>query len=237
VVGEIRNPRFDLADHWRTARAAVPARCTVKQTITGPHMLSRYSINERPELYPDPQSLCRAYARVLALELREVIAAGCEHIQFDEPTWTESPEQSEWAAEILNELVDSLPRVRVSLHVCGGNPRRKRVFFTRYTDIAAAFRKVRIDEVLLEHCTLGYDLMELWKLWDFKGDLALGVVDQRSDGIETAEVIRARVRPALESFSPDRLLLTSECGFGHVPLDITRAKLRALVETSLDLRG
>jgi methionine synthase II (cobalamin-independent) len=31
-----------------------------------------------------------------------------------------------------------------------------------------------------------------------------------------------------QDFSPERLMLTSECGFGHVPIDITRAKLRAL---------
>jgi 5-methyltetrahydropteroyltriglutamate--homocysteine methyltransferase len=204
--------------------------------VTGPHVLTRFSVNQRPDLYPHEQSLCRAYAQVLAAELREVIAAGCDYIQFDEPMWTESPEDSLWAAEILNELIDSLPRVRFGLHVCGGNPRRKRVYFTKYTDIVPAFRAVKIDEVSLEHCTLGYDLMELWTQWPFQGDLALGVIDQRSDAIETPEIIRERLQPALVHFSPDRLLLTSECGFGHVPLEITRNKLRVLTQTCRELR-
>jgi 5-methyltetrahydropteroyltriglutamate--homocysteine methyltransferase len=77
---------------------------------------------------------------------------------------------------------------------------------------------------------LSYDLMELWKSWKFQGDLALGVIDQRSDDIETTDVIRRRVEPALKHFPRERLVLTSECGFGHVPLEITRAKLKALVE-------
>ena len=51
--------------------------------------------------------------------------ASCDYIQFDEPMWTESPEDSVWSAKILNELIDSLPRVRIALHVCGGNPHRK----------------------------------------------------------------------------------------------------------------
>jgi methionine synthase II (cobalamin-independent) len=38
------------------------------------------------------------------------------------------------------------------------------------------------------------------------------------------------VEPALKHFPRERLVLTSECGFGHVPLEITRAKLKALVE-------
>jgi 5-methyltetrahydropteroyltriglutamate--homocysteine methyltransferase len=235
VIGEIGEPRFNLARNWITARAAAPANVTVKQTVTGPHVLTRFSVNERPDLYPDEQALCRAYAAVLAQELKQVIEAGCRHIQFDEPMWTESPAQSEWAAEILNELIASLPPVRIGLHVCGGNPRRKRVYFTRYTDLAPAFRKVHIQEVLLEHCTLGYNLMDLWKLWDFKGDLGIGVIDQRSDEIETPQVIRDRLRPALEYFPPSRLLLTSECGFGHVPIDITRAKLNVLTRTAKEL--
>jgi len=235
VVGSIANPRFHLAHNWKIAREAAPPSVVVKQTVTGPHVLTRFSVNERPDLYPDEQALCRAYAAVLREELKEVIAAGCEHIQFDEPMWTESPEQSEWAAAILNELIDSLKRVRIGLHVCGGNPRRKRIYFTKYTDLAPAFRKVHIDEVLLEHCTLGYNLMDLWKLWSFQGDLALGVIDQRSDEIETPEIIWERVQPALAYFPPERLLLTSECGFGHVPLEITRAKLRVLTGASRDL--
>ncbi len=230
VVGEIKNPRFNLAHNWKLARQAAPANVRVKQTVTGPHVLTRFSVNERPDLYPDEQSLCRAYAKVLAQELNEVIAAGCDFIQFDEPMWTEAPEQSEWAAGILNELIESLPKVRVGLHVCGGNPRRKRVYFTKYTDLVPAFSRAKIDEVSLEHCTLSYDLMDLWKFWNFKGDLALGVIDQRSDTIETVDVIRKRVEPALKHFPRERLVLTSECGFGHVPLDITRAKLKVLVE-------
>ena len=235
VTGEIRNSRCNLAHHWKVARDAAPGNVSVKQTVTGPHVLTRFSVNQRPDLYPDDQALCRAYAQVLRQELKEVIAAGCEAIQFDEPMWTESPEQSVWAVDILNELIDSLGPVRVGLHVCGGNPRRKRVYFTKYTDLAPAFRRAKIDEVVLEHCTLSYNLMDLWKVWDFLGDLALGVIDQRSDEIETPERIRERVKPALEYFPPERLLLTSECGFGHVPIEITRAKLGVLTRTARDL--
>jgi 5-methyltetrahydropteroyltriglutamate--homocysteine methyltransferase len=190
-------------------------------------------VNERKDLYPDDQALCRAWAAVLLEELKEVIAAGCTEIQLDEPVWTESPDQSEWAADILNELIEALPgNLRIGLHVCGGNPRRKRVYFTKYTDLVPAFSRMKIDEVLLEHCTLSYDLMTLWSKWNFKGDLALGVIDQRSDEIETIDVVRRRIEPALKHFPRERIILTSECGFGHVPLEITRKKLRVLVEAS-----
>lgn len=233
VVGEIKNPHFNLAHAWKLAKRVAPPGVRVKQTVTGPHVLTRFSANERKDLYPDDQALCRAWAAVLLEELNEVIAAGCTEIQFDEPVWTESPDQSEWAADILNELIEALPgNLRIGLHVCGGNPRRKRVYFTKYTDLVPAFSRMKIDEVVLEHCTLSYDLMTLWPLWDFKGDLALGVIDQRSDEIETVDVIRKHIEPALKHFPRERIILTSECGFGHVPLEITRKKLGVLVEAS-----
>jgi len=206
VIGELGATDWRLAEKWKCAREAAPPEVIVKQTITGPHMLSRFTVNERPDLYPDEIALAKAYAEVLDREIKEVIESGCDYIQFDEPVLTLNPEQAGWAAEVLNELIDSLPQVRIALHICGGNPHRKRVYFGKYTDMIDGLKKLKIDEISLEHCTLHYDLMELWKLWDFRGDLTLGVIDQRSDDIETPEMIRERIRPALQYFKPERLL-------------------------------
>src|SRR5246500_4192029 len=60
VIGEIKNSRFELARNWRLARDTAPARCCVKQTVTGPHVLTRFSVNQRRGLFPDDQSFCRA---------------------------------------------------------------------------------------------------------------------------------------------------------------------------------
>ena len=132
------------------------------------------------------------------------------------------------AAEGLN--------VKIGLHVCGGNAHRKRVYFTRY-DLAGAFAAARIDQVSLEYCTLSYDMLTLWEKWKFKGEFAVSVVDQRSDTMEPPELVAERTRPVLEYFEPERLLLASECGFQHVPLEVTQGKLRALVEGARLLRG
>jgi len=238
LTGEIKNPKFNLAHNWKLARETAPDSVQVKQTVTGPHVLTRFTLNSRPDLYEDDQALCRAWAKVLVEELKEVVAEGCDFIQFDEPMWTESPDQSEWSADILNEMMAELGHdIRYALHVCGGNPRRKRIYFTKYTDLVPAFSRVNVDEVSLEHCTLSYNLMDLWKVWDFKGDLALGVIDQRSDALESVDEVWKRVEPALDYFPPERLILTSECGFGHVPLDITHAKLKRLVEASHTFRN
>jgi 5-methyltetrahydropteroyltriglutamate--homocysteine methyltransferase len=235
VTSRIENPRFELARDWKVAREIAPPSVDVKVTCTGPHMLAKFSNNARPDLYPSDRALAEAYASALRAELEELVNAGCELIQFDEPAWTAFPEEAVWGAEVLNQLTDGLG-ARIGLHVCCGNAYRKRAYTTTYNDLAEAFRTVRVDQVVLEHCTLSYNMMTLWDSWDFRGEFAVGVIDQRSDDIESLDQIAARVAPALERFSPDRLLLTSECGFQHVPLEITRAKLRALVSGAAHLR-
>jgi 5-methyltetrahydropteroyltriglutamate--homocysteine methyltransferase len=235
VTGRIENPRFELARDFNVARATAPPSVEVKVTCTGPHMLSKFSNNVRQDLYPTDRALAEAYASALRVELEGLVSAGCHLIQFDEPAWTAFPEEAVWGARVLNQLTDGLG-ARIGLHVCCGNAYRKRAYTTTYTDLAEAFRTVRVDQVVLEHCTLPYNMMLLWDSWDFQGEFAVGVIDQRSDDIENIEQIAARTAPALRRFSPDRLLLTSECGFQHVPLDITRAKLRALVSGADYLR-
>lgn len=235
VTGRIENARVDLAHDWRVAREAAPPHVEVKLTCTGPHMLAKFSNNARPDLYPTDRALAEAYAGVLNQELKDCVRAGCEFIQFDEPAWTAFPEESVWAAEVLNQASAGLG-VKIGLHVCCGNAYRKRAYTTLYQDLADAFRTAHIHQACLEHCTLSYDMMTLWGMWDFSGELAVGVIDQRSDAIESIDEIARRTQPALEHFPPERLLLTSECGFQHVPLDITRGKLRALVAGANHLR-
>jgi 5-methyltetrahydropteroyltriglutamate--homocysteine methyltransferase len=236
VVDRLKNPRFELARDWKIARETAPTHVEVKITCTGPHMLAKFSNNKRPDLYPTDHDLAFAYAEILNQELREVVSAGCGFIQFDEPAWTAFPKETRWAVEALNKAREGL-KAKIGLHVCGGNARRKRVYFAKYDDLAAAFAAARIDQVSLEYCTLSYNMLTLWDKWDFQGEFAVGVIDQRSDTMETPEVVAERTQPVLEYFDPERLLLASECGFQHVPLEITRGKLRALVAGARYLRG
>ena len=64
----------------------------------------------------------------------------------------------------------------------------------------------------------------------------MGHAGVRPVTLESVDQVWRRVQPALKHFPPERLVLTSECGFGHVPLDITRAKLGRLVEASHHFR-
>ena len=236
IKDEIKNLKTNLAKKWRMARNSTPNNIIVKQTITGPHMLARFSINERTDIYPDDIALAKAYAEVLIEELKKVVNEGCTYIQFDEPVWTENVTESKWGAEILNYIIAQFPGIKFNLHVCGGNAHRKRGYFGRYTDMIEAFKILKVDEIHLEHCSLHYTMLDIFKEWKFEGSISAGVIDQRIDNTETVEEVEKYTEPLLAYFTPDRILLTSECGFGHVPIEITRAKLKKLVESAEYLR-
>ena len=187
IKDEINNLKTKLAKKWRTARNNTPKNIVVKQTITGPHMLARFSVNERTDLYPDDIALAKAYASVLIEELKQVVNEGCTYIQFDEPVWTENVKEAKWGAEILNEIISQFPGVKFNLHICGGNAHRKRGYFGRYTDMIDAFKILNIDEIHLEHCSLHYTMLDIFKEWNFQGSISAGIIDQRIDEIETIE--------------------------------------------------
>ena len=236
IKDKIKNLKTGLAKKWRVARDNTPSNIRVKQTITGPHMLARFSVNERTDLYPDDISLTKAYASALTEEIEQIVSEGCDYIQFDEPVWTENVNETIWAAKILNGIIKNFPNVEFNLHVCGGNAHRKRGFFGKYTDMINAFKILKIDEIHLEHCSLHYDMLDIFKEWNFQGSISAGVIDQRIDDVETVEQVEKYTGPLLEYFTPNKILLTSECGFGHVPIEIARAKLKKLVESAEYLR-
>ena len=135
-----------------------------------------------------------------------------------------------------NYIIDQFPGIKFNLHICGGNAHRKRGFFGRYTDMIEAFKLLKVDEIHLEHCSLHYSMLDIFKKWKFKGCISAGVIDQRIDEIETIEQVVNNTKPLLQFFRPDKILLTSECGFGHVPIEIARNKLKKLVESAHFLR-
>jgi len=232
INDKIKNPRWDLAKKWKHARECARSNVEVKQTITGPHMLARFSVNERKDLYKDDIELCKAYAECIKDEINELNNVGCDYIQIDEPVLTEAPSECIWAADIINGIIDQFPNIKFGLHICGGNAHRRRGYFGRYTDMIDGFIKLKVNEVHFEHCTLHYNMLEVFDNWKFKGNLSFGAVDQRADEIESVDLIHERIRSVLEYFDINKILPSSECGFGHVPIEITRAKLNVLVEAS-----
>ena len=234
VVEEVYYAPIGMVEEWRFARSVAPPHVEVKATCAGPHILSRFC---QDEVYGSPERLAMEIAEVLNQELKALVKAGCPFIQLDEPHWSGEPGDLKWAARAFNQAVEGLG-IPVGLHVCMGNPKLKRIFPNRrYHELLEGFRNVRVDQVLLEYATHPYDVLSVFDEWDFQGEFAIGVVDVKSLVVETPEEIVRRVERALDRFPPERLLLTSECGYIYTPPEIAFGKMKALVEGAQILRG
>ena len=52
-----------------------------------------------------------------------------------------------------------------------------------------AFKILNIDEIHLEHCSLHYTMLDIFKEWNFQGSISAGIIDQRIDDVETVEQV------------------------------------------------
>jgi 5-methyltetrahydropteroyltriglutamate--homocysteine methyltransferase len=92
----------------------------VKITMTGPHMLAKVAYDE---FYNDLPKMMDDLGKLLRNNFRKLAAAGCRHIQIDEPLFTMSDDNEIAAAvDTINLAIEGLDReVHVSVHICQGN--------------------------------------------------------------------------------------------------------------------
>jgi len=71
----------------------------------------------------------------------------------------------------------------------------------------------------------------------------MGVVNPRTDAVESGAAIRAAIEDALHFYAPDRIFLNPDCGFGTFssrPMntwETAAAKIGAMVAAARDLSG
>ena len=61
-------------------------------------------------------------------------------------------------------------------------------------------------------------------------------IDVKTEQVESPDLVATRIRRALRFVPPDRLVINPDCGLRHVPADAARAKLRALVAGTAQVR-
>jgi 5-methyltetrahydropteroyltriglutamate--homocysteine methyltransferase len=94
----------------------------------------------------------------------------------------------------------------------------------------------KVDQLILEFGRKGYEDLHMIQRLGWDRALGLGVVDVKTEQIESAEVIAQRIRKALETFPAEKLIINPDCGLRHLPADVARAKLAAMVQGSIAVR-
>ena len=236
----------------------------VKITLPGPYLLTRAMFV--PEVtgafYAAKEDLAEDVVALLRAELAELAAAGADFVQFDEPVLTElafapgstrtfmcaalaarrdPAEELELAVSLINRVVEGIRGVRIGVHVCRGNWSRDETTLLSggYRPLAPYLERLNVAQLVLEYAT-----DRAGALIAFGGkEVGLGVVNPRTDAVESSAAIRAAVEDALRLYPADRIFLNPDCGFGTFssrPMntwETAAAKVGAMVAAARELRG
>jgi 5-methyltetrahydropteroyltriglutamate--homocysteine methyltransferase len=214
------------------------ARKPVKITMTGPHLLAAVAYDE---YYNDVAKMMNDLGKLLHWNFKRLAEAGCKHIQIDEPYFTAATdEEVRHAVDAINIAIEGLPEdVHVSTHICQGNyavgPDYDGQIGHRYFDTgrykADLVCNIECDAYLIE-----YDMAAHYEGFLSEKQLGIGAVDVQAPNIETPELIVERVA-AYGWLAPEQTLITSTCGFNHLPRHVALDKMRAMTEASAILRS
>jgi len=197
-----------------------------KIAVTGPHALVKRIRN----LYAaSEEEFALDVGRVLNLELREMVRAGCREIQIDEPYYGGFSEDLAWAVRAVNATVEGVD-ANISLHICYGNRYGKPSWAGDYRYLFPAILDARVHQLTLEFARRGDEDLHLFAEFQVPFVLGLGVIDVKSHEVESPGFVADRIRRALAIVPAARLAIAPDCGCVHLPRDVAFAKLCAMVE-------
>jgi 5-methyltetrahydropteroyltriglutamate--homocysteine methyltransferase len=243
---------------------------TTRQTkipLPGPYLLTRSSWFEglSDKAYPIPEELSTDIVRILREEIIALRERGVDFIQFDEPSLSQvvygdeagetfmcaalssrkdPTDELEFAVRLMNETVAGIDGVKFGVHVCRGNWSRKEEVLLKgnYGPLLPYLMQMNIDQLVLEMATPRAGELDVFKEYANEKELGLGVVNPRTDDIESPEMIVQRVKEVLKFFEPAKIYLNPDCGFGtfaercvNTP-EIAYRKLKAIGEAAEMLR-
>jgi 5-methyltetrahydropteroyltriglutamate--homocysteine methyltransferase len=225
-----------LVDEFKSVTAF--ARRPVKVTMSGPHILAKVAYDEH---YGDVAAMMSDLGKLLHTNFQRLAGAGCKHIQVDEPLFTLADDAEVAAAvDAINLAIEELPEdVHVSAHICQGNyavgPDYDGQIGHRYFDVgrykADLVCKIECDSFLIEH-----DMTPQYEGCLGNKQLGVGAVDVQAPNIESGEQVAERIAK-YGWLAPEQIIITSSCGFNHLPRHIALGKMRAMTEAKRLLGG
>ena len=220
-TGKIERGPLQYVSLWKLAQG-MTARPVKFGTIT-PELIGTSVGNDH---YATQEVLLRDISDAMRDELVDLARAGCAIIQMEEPNihlvsiqrGGGTPLPVEFFVEIFNNTVKGLRDLtEVWCHTCWGNPAQQRLFATNqsYRNALPHLNKLDVDVLTFECCTSdGMDLEVIGRTITDK-KIAIGVVDHRNLQVERPEQVADLIRRALKVIPAERLILSSDCGFGR----------------------
>lgn len=234
VTGEVRRTGPVHVEEMRFARTLTDG--PLKITIPGPLTLTDTVVDEH---YGSRQELAFAFARAIREEIADLIVAGVDVVQIDEPAFNVYfDEVARWGVDALDTALGGATCTK-AVHVCYGYGIPANVAWKanlgerwdQYAHVLPLLARSCVDQISVELAgsRVPPEVLAL------AGDktLAIGVIDVASERIETPDEVDATIRLARRYVPDERIVCSTNCGMAPMPREIAYAKLRALAEGAL----
>lgn len=203
-----------------------------KITLPGPFTMGQQAKNE---FYKDEEEMVMDFAIAVNEEAKDLVKAGADVIQLDEPWLRNNPEAAKrYAIRAINRALEGI-NVPTVVHLCfgyglvvpGEQKPKDYAFLGELSESAAT-------QVSFESAQPKLDLGVLKDLSN--KTIMLGVIDLADLTIETPEKVAERIRAGLKYTTPAKLVAAPDCGMKYLPRDVAWGKLKALVEGAAIVR-
>lgn len=204
-----------------------------KITLPGPFTMSQQAADDH---YKDGEALAMAFAEAVNAEAHDLVRAGADVIQIDEPWVRNNPDAARrYAVKAIDRALAGIA-VPTVVHICFGYaavvPGE-----TKPKDYAflAELSQSTVETISIEAAQPKLDLGVLADLAPKK--VMLGVIDLADPHIETAETVAARIRAGLAFMPTERLIPAPDCGMKYLPRATAFGKLKSLAEGASIVRS
>lgn len=218
---ELRDMQFLRANTDRQAKITLPGPFTMGQQVKDEH-------------YKDAEAMCMDYAAAVNEEARELVKAGADVIQLDEPWLRNNPEEAKrYAVKVINRALEGIT-VPTVIHLCFGYAAVVHGLKPTGYSFLPQLSDTIAQQISIESAQPKIDLGVLKELAPKK--VMLGVIDLSDPEIETPQKIADRIRAGLKFVGPDKLLPAPDCGMKYLPRLTAFGKLKAMVDGAAIVR-
>lgn len=213
-----------LLEEFEYARNA--AHSILMMPCAGPYTLAG---RIKPgKIYRDRLEVAEALAQIVNTELMNLVQAGANLIQIDEPSYAVHPDAPQEFVDLFNRTVQGVDAT-IGLHLCFGNFVGRPVAWRSYRALFPHILNTNAHYYALEFANRELAEINLWSEFPNDKILAAGLMDVKNYHIETPEEIAQRVRTALKHVPADQLWVVPDCGLSQTARWAARRKLHAMV--------
>jgi 5-methyltetrahydropteroyltriglutamate--homocysteine methyltransferase len=239
--GPVKRGPIRLADLYQVAKkhAHVPVKVSVG---AGPINLAWHTYFQH---YKNAKELSLALAPVFNAEMKELVAAGAKYLQLEDlgawmPLFTGDKNDYTWIKDVIAQTCDGV-NATIGWHFCFGNAWGNDLISGAFpqgyqTVLPHFFDTPGVSEFVLDYANRNMDGVEFLKNLPKDKTVQVGVLDVRSNAIETPQTIAGRIKKVLAAVPADRVVLSTDCGMKPLARMVAKMKLNSLGEAAKMVR-